>query len=479
MKQASARRSIPSVDKVMRRLGSSPLPRPILVGVVRDELSKIRDSGGIVPDFDEIIDGVRRELNRLNRSRLQPVINGTGIVLHTNLGRAPLGSEAAAAVHAIALEYSNLELNLDEGTRGGRSDYLERCVAEICRSEGAAVVNNCAAALVLILRTLTLDRKEVIISRGELVQIGGGFRVPEILESSGATLREVGTTNLTTTEDYRRAIGERTGLILKVHRSNFFMDGFVGAPTTRDLAELASSHGLPFVEDLGSGAILSGTDDRDACAGEPTAAQIIGDGADLVCFSGDKLFGAAQAGLIAGRVDLIHRLKNDPLFRAFRCGKMVIAALQSVTEGYLSGTGPAVDLIPTHRMLKQTRDQLHERARSLVDRIKSAGFTKVTVADGASRVGGGSVPKASIPTQTIDLELSQTRLGSFARLLRESTPPLIGYIDEGRFRIDLRTVFPAQDEWLPDLIIRALESVGAIGGRHSTKAEETDHGPSL
>src|SRR6185503_4236078 len=314
MKQ-SALRSLPAVEKVLQALGAVDVPRPAVVGIVRRELSGIR-SEKQVPNFEAVLARIRSSLDALRRSRILPVINGTGVLVHTNLGRSPLGPAVVETLRAIAANYNNLEFDLTGGERGSRAAYLEHNLALLCGAEAATVVNNCAAALVLTLRHFTAgERKEVVISRGELVQIGGGFRIPDILEASGARLREVGTTNKTALNDYARGIGKQTALILKVHRSNFFMGGFVESPSTEEIAALARRKRLPFVEDLGSGAVIA-TEKLAAIEHEPTPAEVLKRGVDLVCFSGDKLLGGPQAGIIAGRARLIAVLKREPFFRA-------------------------------------------------------------------------------------------------------------------------------------------------------------------
>ncbi len=265
------------------------------------------------------------------------MINGTGILVHTNFGRAPLGPDVVSAISTIGSNYNNLEYSLTGGTRGGRAAYLEHGLALLCGAEAATVVNNNAAALVLILHHFCrADASEVVISRGELLQIGGGFRIPDVLESSGARLREVGTTNKTSTGDYAARSTRQTALVLKVHRSNFFMDGFVESPLTEDIAALARRKRVPFVEDLGSGAIVQ-TQAVEGMEHEPTPAEVIGRGVDLVCFSGDKLLGGPQAGIIAGRRKLVGALKREPLFRALRCDKLILSALEATVDGYLRG----------------------------------------------------------------------------------------------------------------------------------------------
>src|SRR5439155_7488033 len=282
MKRLDRLRSIPAVEKVLQALGDVSLPRPAVVVVVRRELTALR-SEKVVPDFDGVLKRVRSSLQALRSARIQPLINGTGVVVHTNLGRSPLGPAVVETLQSIAANYNNLELDLTDGGRGGRAAYLEHNLALLCGAPAATVVNNCAAALVLILRQFTSgQRKEVIISRGELVQIGGGFRIPEILEASGAKLREIGTTNKTSLSDYRQAIGKLTAMILKVHRSNFFMGGFVESPATEEIAALAKTKRLPLVEDLGSGALVE-TEKLAELEHEPTPDEALKRGVDLVC----------------------------------------------------------------------------------------------------------------------------------------------------------------------------------------------------
>src|SRR2546425_6590131 len=281
----SALRSLPAVEKVLQSLGAVDLPRPTVVGVVRRELAGLR-SEKQVPDFEAVLARIRFSLDALRRSRILPVINGTGVIVHTNLGRSPLGPAVVETLQAIAANYNNLEFDLAGGERGDRAAYLEHNLALLCGAEAATLVNNCAAALVLMLRHFTSgERREVIISRGELVQIGGGFRIPEILEASGAKLREIGTTNKTALDDYGKTVGKQTAMILKVHRSNFFMGGFVESPSTEEIAALAKQKRLTFVEDLGSGAVVE-TEKITDIEHEPTPAEVLKRGVDMVCFSG-------------------------------------------------------------------------------------------------------------------------------------------------------------------------------------------------
>ena len=433
-------RQIPSVDRVLNELGVSDLPRPIVVAVVRRELDSIRKEG-VALDPDGAVSRVRAALDDLRRAKLQPVINGTGILVHTNLGRAPLGDEVVRTLSEIGSNYSNIEYDLGGGRRGGRAAYLEHSLAVLCAAQSATVVNNCAAALVLILRHFTAGRrKEVILSRGELVQIGGGFRIPEILEASGAKLCEVGTTNRTSIGDYSRALTKQSAMILKVHRSNFFMSGFVESPAPEDLAALARKKKLPFVEDLGSGAVVR-TEEIAGVEHEPTPAEVLKRGADLVCFSGDKLLGGPQAGIIAGKDRLVRALKREPFFRALRCDKLILSALQTTVDLHLGGHGG----IPVDAMLRQTAESLRARADAMVARLGGLPL-RAEVGIGKAQVGGGTLPKSVIPSVTLDLIPTAMTLTDFAGRLRAGVPPVIGYVSGGRFKLDLRTIFPRQDE---------------------------------
>jgi L-seryl-tRNA(Ser) seleniumtransferase len=461
----AALRAVPAVEKVLQALGDTAVPRPAVLAMVRRELSALRNEKTI-PDFDAVVSRIRAALEDLRRSRIQPLINGTGILVHTNLGRAPLGPAVVETLTQIAANYSNLEYDLSGGERGGRAAYLEHNLALLCGADAATVVNNCAAALVLILRHFTAgDRPEVIISRGELVQIGGGFRIPDILEAAGARLREVGTTNKTSLNDYAKACGKQTALILKVHRSNFFMGGFVESPATEDLAALARKRRVPFVEDLGSGAVVP-TEKLAGIEHEPTPAEVLKRGVDLVIFSGDKLLGGPQAGLIAGKARLVAALKREPFFRALRCDKLILGALQTTVDTYLksgfpsrSGTTapdtPNRELpTPILEMLHVSNDDLRVRAGKIVTALADLPV-RANVGDGKAQIGGGTLPRSILPSVTVDLVSQKISLSDFAARLRIGAPPVIGYVSGGRLKVDLRTVFPRQD----DELIGALRAV--------------------
>jgi L-seryl-tRNA(Ser) seleniumtransferase len=446
------------VNTILDSLGetASPartdLPRPLIVDLVRRELAQIR-RGKKIPGPNAIVDLVRARIEELRASRVQPVLNGTGIVVHTNLGRSPLAQGAGEVLRNVASSYNNIELDLGTGDRGDRGAYLERALAVLCQADATAIVNNCAAALVLIVGHFIKTKKEVVISRGELVQIGGGFRIGEILEASGAKLREVGATNKTTLSDYARAIGKQSALILKVHRSNFFMSGFVESPSTAELAALAHKRRIPFVEDLGSGALIA-TEQIGLHHHEPTPAESLKAGADLVCFSGDKLFGGPQAGIIAGNKRLIDALKSEPLFRALRCDKLTFAALQTTVDLHLN---QVTSEIPSLALLQIPKDELRARAAAIVTRLQGLPL-RITIGAGTGKAGGGTLPKSMVPSITLDFLPENFALEDFAYALRRSSPPIVGYIGNGRFKLDLRTIFSHQDDLLVDAIRTASTS---------------------
>jgi L-seryl-tRNA(Ser) seleniumtransferase len=454
-------RSLPSVDSLLAELGVSDLPRPVVLAVVRRTLAEARRraravAGGTQPPAALLL--IRAALDDLRRTRIQPVINATGIIIHTNLGRSPLSARAAAAVHGVAINYNNLEYDLDTGERGSRGSYVEHNLAVLCRAEQATVVNNCAAALVLVLRHFAAapPRNRVIISRGELVQIGGGFRIPDILLASGAELAEIGTTNKTTLDDYRSAIDDRTALILRVHRSNFYMGGFVSEPASADIARLARTAEVPFLEDLGSGATFD-TAELGGGEHERTAADAIADGAQLVCFSGDKLLGGPQAGIIAGSANAVGALKANPFFRALRCDKLILTALQATTDLLLAGE---VEQLPIRQMMLLPLQSLAGRAGQIVSALQDAPV-KAAVGRGVSQVGGGSLPRTQIPSVSVDLQPQQLSAVALAEALRRSTPPVVGYVSGDQLHLDLRTVFPHQDAQLVSAVRGALAGSGS------------------
>ncbi len=476
MKQ-SGLRGIPSVDKLALALGDIGLAHPVVVTAIRRELAALRKQErkqakkqGTIPGFEDILSRLRVELENLRASRIQPVINGTGILVHTNFGRAPLGHSVMEKVFRIGSHYNNIEYGLAEGGRGGRAAYLEHTLALLCGAESAAVVNNNASALVLILRHFCKDessvargapgktrkrdsrlRDEVVISRGELIQIGGGFRIPEMLEASGARLREVGTTNKTSLSDFARAITPETALILKVHRSNFFMEGFVDSPPTEAIAKLARAKRIPFVEDLGSGAMIQ-TETIPGLEHEPTPGEVLRSGVDLACFSGDKLFGGPQSGIIVGKTKLIAALKREPLFRALRCDKLILAALEATVEIYLrnsTGRNGASDAqsrqgIPLFAMLHTSNDELRLRAGKIIAALDRLPL-QAEIGNGRSKIGGGALPRSIVASTTLEIRHETLRPQELAARLRSHVPPIVGFIERDRLKLDLRAVFPDQD----------------------------------
>jgi L-seryl-tRNA(Ser) seleniumtransferase len=364
------------------------------------------------------------------------VINGTGVLLHTNMGRAPLGRELFEEVAEAVGGYSNLEMNVLERKRGIRGPHVSALLAQACGAEDAVVVNNNAAALFLILREFAAG-KEVVISRGELVQIGGGFRIPDILSSSGAVLREVGTTNITSLEDFDRARGPNTGLLLKVHHSNFRMDGFVETPGLRELAALRTQE-LPLVSDLGTGNLVRST--ASGPVREPTPADAIRDGADLVCFSCDKLLGGVQGGVIAGRRELVSRLRRNPVMRVIRVDKIVYAALQVVLRHHLAGEHSRVTL---WRMGGATAKEVGQRAAAFLER-EGLPADRFEVVESVATFGGGSTPGEEIRSAAIRLRADRSP-DAVAGWFQREEPPVVGTVREGAFQIDFRTVLP-EDE---------------------------------
>ncbi len=446
-------RDIPAVSKVLDALGHYDLPRSLIVDVVRRELAKVRAKLE-TPEFESIVDLVRSSIERLRASRLQPVINGTGIVIHTNFGRAPLAPEAIRALSEIGPAYSNLEYDVRTGERGRRATYIENALALLCGAEATAVVNNCAAALVLIVRHFATNEFEVVISRGEMVQIGGGFRISEIIQAAGAKLHEIGATNKTTLDDYEEAVGPNTALILRVHRSNFFMSGFVESPPSAELAAIARKKRVPFVEDLGSGAVVA-TEQFGIAEHEPTPAEALKAGADLVCFSGDKLFGGPQAGIIAGKKRFTSALKREPLFRALRCDKLILSALQATIDLHLN---QSTSEIPVLALLGISDDELRNRAAAMSDRLSDLPL-QIAIGRSIARVGGGTLPKSTVSSVTIEIVPTHCSPAVFAARLRSATPSVIGYIANDRFKLDVRTILPHQDNLVVDAICNACAKI--------------------
>ena len=455
-------RNLPSVEKLTNHLQEScPLPRVLLTGLIKQEVAhwRTRLLDGEEASAEDIEKDITQTTRTFTASRLQPVINATGVLIHTNLGRSPLGTRAAGALSAIATGYSNLEFDLLTGARGKRAGYLERALAVLLETEAATMVNNCAAALVLTLRHLTSPEKnEVIVSRGELVEIGGGFRIPDVLETSGAKLVEVGTTNKTHLRDYENALTDRTALILKDHRSNFYIDGFTAEPTTPELSDLCKKHGIPLIEDLGSGAVMA-TDELAPIDHEPSPQECLRNGIDLVVFSGDKLLGGPQAGVIGGRADLVAGIKSEPFFRAVRCDKLILTVMQECIDDYLACKGNQTPDIPTLTALSTPLDELRERTEGIITKLQTNNLAaEIELIDAISRTGGGTMPKSEIPSVAIKIKPTSQSVEKLARKLRTGTPALVGYTQDDALCLNLRTVFSHQEEAVVDVLSKNLAS---------------------
>ena len=443
-------RQIPSIEQLRQRPKMQALEdefgRAALIDALRAEADALRSrvaSGEHAPDdvAESIEQALPARLTALALPSLQPVINATGVILHTNLGRAPLARTAVERVAALAA-YSNLEYDLDTGARGRRDVHAERLLCRLTGAEAAVVVNNNAAATLLTLAALAAGR-EVIVSRGELVEIGGGFRVPDVMAQSGAILREVGTTNRTRAADYAAAISDRTAALLRVHPSNFRVEGFTERPAAEDLTALGQRFKVPVIEDIGSGWIAPGP--LPAPLGdEPTPRASLAAGVDLVLFSGDKLLGGPQAGIIAGRGDLIGTIRRHPLMRAMRVDKMTYAALEATLQEYAAGR--AAQTVPVARMLSADLEDIRRRARALVDGLDNNVLGQLI--DGVSTLGGGSAPGSALPTVLIAASHTTLSATELENRLRHSDPHVVGRIQDQRVVLDLRTVLPDQDERL-------------------------------
>jgi L-seryl-tRNA(Ser) seleniumtransferase len=441
-------RSIPSIEQLRQRPAMAALEarygRATLVAALRAETAALRahrTSGGTADRVvEELEAGVARRLAREAGPSLRRVINATGVILHTNLGRAPLGLDAAARLAVMAGGYTNLEYDVQEGRRGRRDVHAERLLCGLTGAQAAVVVNNNAAATLLVLTAMAAGR-EVIVSRGELVEIGGGFRVPDVMAQSGAVLREVGTTNRTRAADYAAAIGDRTALILRVHPSNFRMEGFTERPVLEDLVALGRRFSLPVVEDIGSGYIQH-SGGPPALNDEPTVTASVAAGADAVMFSGDKLLGGPQCGLIVGSESVVSRVRTHPLMRALRVDKLTYAALEATLEEFSAGR--AHRTIPVARMLALTVAQIEGRAAALAGLLTSEGFSG-TVVDGESTVGGGSAPGATLPTRLVAVTHPTLSAAKLEARIRSADIPVIARIEHDRVLLDPRTIDPDDD----------------------------------
>jgi L-seryl-tRNA(Ser) seleniumtransferase len=454
---ADPRRSLPSVDRLLTSSSVRPLiaeySRPTVTDAIRDALAEARaqmEAGDEMPGVAELITETERRLEALTHGTLYPVINATGVIIHTNLGRAPLSQSARRSVDRVAAGYSNLEYDLEAGSRGSRYLHAERLLCRLTGAEAALVVNNNAAAVLLTLAALAKG-KEVIVSRGQLVEIGGGFRIPDVMRQSGARLVEVGTTNRTHAKDFREALSSDTALLLRVHSSNFKQIGFTADVALAEMVALGEEAGVPVVDDLGSGSLLDTT--RYGLAPEPMVQDSVTAGAGLTTFSGDKLLGGPQAGLLVGREALVARLRHHPLTRALRVDKNTLAALQATLLHYVRGE--AEQEIPVWRMVAMPLEKLAARAADWAAELRSNGIL-ATVVPAASTVGGGSLPGETLPTRA--LALMHPTADRMAAALRSHDPPVIVRISEGQLILDPRTVPPDADALLLHALISAWET---------------------
>lgn len=463
-------RELPSVDELVRDpefaallkgYGTAAVTDAVrgVIGRLREQISSgLLDRDGLGLALSGLTGAVEARLRSVLSCSLRPVINATGVILHTNLGRAPLAEQALGHVRDAAISYSNLEFDVEAGERGKRDVHVDRLLRKLLGewAEGRAasagistiVVNNNAAAVLLALNTFA-DGGEVIVSRGELVEIGGSFRIPDVMAKSGATLREVGTTNRTRIADYEKAITERTRLLLRVHRSNFEITGFTEQPSVAELVSLARKRGLPVMEDLGSGALVDL--EQFGIRGEPNVLDSLRAGVDVVTYSGDKLLGGPQAGLLSGRADLIARMRANSLFRALRVDKMTYAALESSLLAYVKRE---YDAIPALRMMSLRKEEIGVRAESIAREVQSS-KVKLEIIDGESVIGGGAAPSSVLATRLLAVTCAGLSADEVCAELRKSDPPIITRVEEGRVLLDLRTVFPEEDR----LIAASLQRI--------------------
>jgi len=464
--QAELLRQIPSVDDLLLQPRLAALAkrvdRSLVVEVARAALSDLRarivgetNFTAVSLDPASVEEFIAAAVERILSRSLQPVINATGVILHTNLGRAPLSETVVEEFRRTATQYSNLEYDLEAGARGKRDVHTAELLTRLTGAEAAIVVNNCAAAVLVTLAALARGG-EVIVSRGELIEIGDGFRIPEIMEQSGAILREVGTTNRTRLADYENAIHEKTRLLLRVHPSNFTVTGFTDKPSLEDLVGLSQRSGLPLVEDLGSGCLVDLTESGIA---EPTVRQSVEAGVGIVTFSGDKLLGGPQAGILAGKKDLINRVRRHPLFRALRVDKLTIAALEITLGAYLRA---AWEEIPAMRMIRMSSQELRRRAENFIRDLRPElplNEVEIDVVDSTSLVGGGSTPAQSLPAKVIRIACARYSAAKLEQRLRRAPAgvSVIARVEDDRLLLDLRTVLPEQEPLLIKTLAATLQ----------------------
>ena len=462
------RRLLPKMDKVLgwpeieKMAGTTPYA--VLKEAIRESLDQIRTRLANQPENVDlskpaVLAVIIKTLQTNETPSLKPVINGSGIVIHTNLGRSPLAHSAEKAILETSSGYSNLEFDLERGERGERYVHIEKLLCSLTGAEAAIVVNNNAAAVMLVLSSLAQTR-EVIVSRGELVEIGGSFRIPDVMRQSGATLVEVGTTNRTHPKDYRAAITEQTAMLLKVHTSNFAIVGFTSEVNTAEMVSIGKENGVPVVVDAGSGTLIDLA--RFGISGETTVQQHLKDGADVVTFSGDKLLGGPQAGLIVGSSHIISIMKRNPLLRAIRIDKLTLAALEATLRLYRDER-QALAEVPTLRMLTMDQKQIADRAKRMLTKLKNAlpSDFKLSLCNGASSPGGGSFPQIQLPTKLIEIQINGIMAHHLEEALRSTTPAVIGRVQKDRFMLDARTMNEKEMPRVADALIQAARMINA------------------
>jgi L-seryl-tRNA(Ser) seleniumtransferase len=463
--QKEGLRNLPAVDHILELSKSDPffaeIPRSVLIRSIRSVLDNrrrqiIEQDPAHIDDLladSSVVTGVKDLVRQAQSLNLRETVNATGIVIHTNLGRSLLAETAIEHLCTVGRQYSNLEFDLDKGRRGSRYANVEGLICEISSAESAMVVNNCAGAVLLALETMAAGKK-VIVSRGELVEIGGSFRIPDVMAKSGGVLCEVGTTNRTHLHDYENAVDEQTALLLKVHKSNYSVVGFSTEVSLKELVALGQKHQVPVMEDLGSGTFIDFS--RYGLLKEPTVQESVSAGVDIITFSGDKLLGGPQAGLVVGKKACIDRIKKNPITRALRIDKLTLAALESTLRLYRDEE-MAVQAIPTLRMMLQPIATLEEKAGRLKKMLESAGRIRLTVAslDLVSRPGGGSLPLLELPSKGLGIRIDGLSANAIEKNLRLSSPPIIGRIEDDLYTMDMRTL---QDDEL-ETIRSAIETL--------------------
>jgi L-seryl-tRNA(Ser) seleniumtransferase len=461
-------RHLPSVGQILEALGGdgdiAALPRPLVKDLVNEFLDLCREEirQNVIVDeaalsLDALVPRLKAYVLSRSRPHFRRVLNATGVIVHTNLGRSLLAKPAIDAVAEACGHYSNCEFDLATGKRGSRYSHVEKILCDITGAEAALVVNNNAAAVFIMLETLARGR-EVIVSRGQLVEIGGSFRIPDVMSKSGAVLREVGATNRTHRHDYEHAIGDETGALMRVHTSNFRVVGFTKEVSLPELRELGDRYGLPVIEDLGSGTLYSLA--GEGLLGEPTVQQVVAQGADVVSFSGDKVLGGPQAGIIVGRREYVDRIKKNPINRAMRIDKMTLAALEATLRLYLD-MDTARREIPTLRMITASQESLRSKARRLADALRAelGEAVEVTLRKGFSRVGGGAFPEYDLPGTMVAVRVSGISADELRDALLDTDPPLVARIEDGVFLLDPRTLASKELKLAADALRQAADTL--------------------